>query len=219
MSESALALDAEAIAEYLATHPDFFVGREDLLLSLRLPHPTSGAISLIEHQAIRLRERVSQLEKTLHELHTLAYTNERLALRMHQLALALLAAHSPCEVIEITRTRLCSDFDLAGVLIGLEDEHPLATPCLSSSIDAAWPGLFALKHPQMPRTNAPLRELLLAHGLPETASVAAIPLRGEAFRGAMLLVKREPYGFSPDMGTLFLEQIGDLVSTALAHAR
>lgn len=219
MSDAFVTLGEEAVAEYLAEHPDFFVGHESLLLSMRLPHTAPGAVSLVERQAALLRERVGTLEKTLRDLHTQAHANERLAARMHQLALALIAAGSPCEVLEATRTRLCTDFDLAGVLIGLEEGHPLVTPCLAPAQGELWPTLFALKAPQMPRTSPALRELLVAHGLPETASVAAIPLRGRGFAGAMLLVKREPQGFAPDMGTLFLEQIGDLVSAALAHAQ
>lgn len=219
MSEALLAPGEAEVAEYLAGHPDFFVGHEALLLGMRLPHTAPGAVSLVERQAALLRERVGTLEKTLRDLHTQAHANERLAARMHQLALALIAAGSPCEVLEAARTRLCTDFDLAGVLVGLEEGHPLVTPCSEPPQGAAWPPLFALQAPQMPRTSGTLRELLTAHGLPETASVAAIPLLGEGFRGAMLLVKREPQGFRPDMGTLFLEQIGDLVSAALARAR
>jgi uncharacterized protein YigA (DUF484 family) len=219
VSEALHALGEDAVAEYLAEHPDFFVGHEALLLSMRLPHTAPGTVSLIERQAALLRERVNTLEKTLRDLHTLAHANERLAARMHQLALALIAADTPCEVLETARTRLCTDFDLAGVLVGLEDGHPLATACIEPPPSAAWSSLFALQSPQMPRTSGTLRELLTAYGLPETASVAAIPLRGEGFRGAMVLVKREPQGFRPDMGTLFLEQIGELVSAALARAR
>ncbi|MEW5972498.1 MAG: DUF484 family protein [Pseudomonadota bacterium] len=219
MSEALLALGEDAVAEYLAEHPDFFVGHEPLLLGMRLPHTAPGAVSLIERQAALLRERVGTLEKTLRDLHTQAHANERLAARMHQLALTLIAADSPCEVLEAARTRLCTDFDLAGVLVGLEEGHTLVTACIETPQGAAWSSLFALQGPQMPRTSGTLRELLMAHGLPETASVAAIPLLGEGFRGAMLLVKREPQGFRPDMGTLFLEQIGDLVSAALARAR
>lgn len=219
MSNALATLSEQAVADYLAEHPDFFADHENLLLSMRLPHTAPGTVSLIERQAVLLRERVNTLEKTLRELHTQAHANERLAARMHQLALALIAADSPCEVLEATRARLCTDFDLAGVLIALEKAPPLVTPCLAPPQGELWPALFALKAPQMPRTSPALRELLIAHGLPETASVAAIPLRGTGFVGAMLLVKREPQGFAPDMGTLFLEQISDLVSAALARAQ
>lgn len=32
-------LDPDRVAEWLARHPDFFVGREGLLQQLRIPHP------------------------------------------------------------------------------------------------------------------------------------------------------------------------------------
>ncbi|TQV64319.1 MAG: DUF484 family protein [Halothiobacillaceae bacterium] len=216
--EAAPRLSAGQVATYLAEHPDFFVGHEALLPGMHLPHSAPGAISLVERQAALLRERVGTLERTLRDLQTHAETNEGLAARMHHLALALIAAAGPCEVLEAARVRLCTDFDLEGALIALEEGHPLSAPCILPPQGAAWAGLFELKDARILRTREAWRELLLHHGLPETASMAAIPLRGECFRGAMLLVKREPQGFRPDMGTLFLEQIGALVSAALERA-
>ena len=216
--EAAPNLSAEQVAHYLSEHPDFFVDHEPLLLGMHLPHTAQGTISLVERQAGLLRERASLLERTLRDLNGLAQTNESLAKRMHQLTLALLSADGPCEMIEAVRTRLCSDFDLAGVLIALDQGHALVTTCLTPPQEAAWAPLFELQKAQVVRSGNDLRDLLENNGLPETASLAAIPLHGQDLRGAMLLVKREPQGFRPDMGTLFLEQIGELVSTALAHS-
>ncbi|MEW6766260.1 MAG: DUF484 family protein [Pseudomonadota bacterium] len=218
MTDEVLPLTPEQIARYLTDHADFFIDHEALLLSMQLPHSAPGAISLVERQAALLRDRVSSLEQTLRALHAQAQANESLATRMHHLALALMAADGPCEVIEAARTRLCTDFDLIATLVALEEGHSLTGVCFSAPPETAWTPLFELKQPAIPRVQAALRELLLEHGLPETASVAAIPLHGTDLRGAMLLVKREPQGFRPDMGTLFLEQIGELVSTALERA-
>ncbi len=218
MTDDVLPLTPEQITRYLTQHADFFIDHEALLLSMKLPHTAAGAVSLVERQAALLRERVQGLEQTLQTLNQQARANERLAGRMHQLALALIAAKGPCEVIEAARTRLCTDFDLIAALIALEGSRPLTAPCIDTPRETAWSTLFERDKPHIPRVHAELRELLLAHGLPETASVAAIPLRGRDFRGALLLVKREPQGFRPDMGTLFLEQIGGLLCTALDRA-
>ncbi|MEW6445240.1 MAG: DUF484 family protein [Pseudomonadota bacterium] len=217
MTDDVLPMTPDQIARYLSEHSDFFIDHEALLLSMKLPHTAAGAVSLVERQAAMLRERLQGLEHTLHALNDQARANESLARRMHRLALALIATDSPCEVVEAARTRLCTDFDLVAALIALEEGHPLTAPCIDAPRETAWTALFERDKPHIPRVQAELRELLLAHGLPETASVAAIPLRGEGFRGALLLVKREPQGFRPDMGTLFLEQIGDLLTTALAR--
>ena len=42
-------LDPDRVAEWLATHPDFFEGREGLLQRMRVPHPEArgGSISLL----------------------------------------------------------------------------------------------------------------------------------------------------------------------------
>ncbi|MGC9008316.1 MAG: DUF484 family protein, partial [Halothiobacillaceae bacterium] len=51
MSEALQALSEDTVAEYLAEHPEFFVGHEALLLSMQLPHTAPGTVSLIERQA------------------------------------------------------------------------------------------------------------------------------------------------------------------------
>ena len=42
--------DAEQVAEFLNSHPDFFDDQAELLSQLRLPHPSGTAVSLIERQ-------------------------------------------------------------------------------------------------------------------------------------------------------------------------
>ncbi|MEJ2479536.1 MAG: DUF484 family protein [Acidihalobacter sp.] len=64
---SAAELSEDAIAEFLRTHHDFFVRHIELLDVLRLPHPTHGAVSLIERQLSVLRERNRNLERKLDE--------------------------------------------------------------------------------------------------------------------------------------------------------
>ena len=69
--------------------------------------------------------------------------------------------------------------------------------------------------------NSEIRELLLQHNLPETGSLAVVPFKDKSndsgTGGIILLVKREPQGFSPDMGSHFLEQISELLSVALSR--
>ena len=41
-------IDAEAVAAYLEANPEFFVGRDELLGELHVPHETGAAVSLVE---------------------------------------------------------------------------------------------------------------------------------------------------------------------------
>ena len=49
------AIGDEAVAAYLKAHPDFFERQRDLVATLKVPHATEGAISLIQHQIAILR--------------------------------------------------------------------------------------------------------------------------------------------------------------------
>ena len=51
------ALSAQAVHDYLATHPDFFEQNPSLLSALNLPHSSGGTVSLIERQISVLRQK------------------------------------------------------------------------------------------------------------------------------------------------------------------
>lgn len=49
-------LNAQQVAEYLRTHPEFFEANALLLADIQLPHPHGGrAISIGERQVLTLR--------------------------------------------------------------------------------------------------------------------------------------------------------------------
>ncbi|MDZ7825512.1 MAG: DUF484 family protein [Gammaproteobacteria bacterium] len=59
---------AEAVADYLRDHPEFFLGRDALLADMILPHGSDGAISLVERQLQVLRERNDDMRRRLNDL-------------------------------------------------------------------------------------------------------------------------------------------------------
>ena len=56
------------VSDFLRENPDFFVGRDDLLLKLTLPHRRGNAISLVERQVALLRERAMDYRHQLAHL-------------------------------------------------------------------------------------------------------------------------------------------------------
>ena len=66
------------VTDYLLENPDFFVGRDDLLLKLKLPHQRGNTISLVERQVALLRERAMDYRRQLAHLTENARDNERL---------------------------------------------------------------------------------------------------------------------------------------------
>ena len=220
---------APQVEQYLEQNPDFFQTREALLTQMNFPQSSGGTLSLATRQAEIMREKIRVSEKALHELHVQAHANEQRAQKIHRMALVLLRTPQPDMALRNLSTQLTQEFDLASALLHLELPSHSAVlrtyPNLSDFIRAEriWQDFGSISSPTIPRMNNELRELMLKHNLPETGSIAIIPLSIKAdgmgltedLGGTLLLVKREPHGFSPDMGSLFLQQIGDLLRTAL----
>ncbi|MEW5838375.1 MAG: DUF484 family protein [Pseudomonadota bacterium] len=213
----------EQVEAYLRQHPDFLQTREELLTQMNFPQSSGGTLSLAARQAEIMREKIRVSERSLHELHVQAHANEQRAQKIHHLSLLLLRAAKPDEALQRFTERLVAAFDLAGALLqlNLDSESALvaAYPSLTdfSHKHGAWSLLSNITTPTIPRMNNELRELLRKHHLPETGSTAVVPFRiGSEINphgsGVLLLVKREPQGFSPDMGGLFLEQLGALLA-------
>ncbi|WP_286716404.1 DUF484 family protein, partial [Thalassolituus sp. UBA2009] len=56
MSQQPRLTDADVV-QYLQDHPDFFIGKDDLLADLRVPHNAGAATSLVERQLSVHRQR------------------------------------------------------------------------------------------------------------------------------------------------------------------
>ncbi len=103
--------DDDEIAEYLRKHPEFFERNSELLADLQLPHSAgSGAVSLIERQVSVLRNRNEEVETRLREFVHVAHSNDELADKIHGLALILMGAGAPQDVIEIVEAQLRTSF-------------------------------------------------------------------------------------------------------------
>jgi uncharacterized protein YigA (DUF484 family) len=87
-------LGAHEVAAWLRRHPKFLGQFPDLALSLVVPRDDGPAASLASYQLDVLRDKNRELGRRLSELFANAQDNERLAVRTHQLALALMRAES-----------------------------------------------------------------------------------------------------------------------------
>ena len=81
MSETSLLeglLQEEQVVAYLRQHPEFFLRHKALLDQLQIPHPVRGAVSLVELQQERQRERIEAQEQELRALMATASRNEHI---------------------------------------------------------------------------------------------------------------------------------------------
>ena len=86
-------MNAEEIARFLRSHPQFFDQHPELLESILVPHPYGGrAIPLAERQAVALRDKARLLEGRLGELIKFGEENDAISEKVQRLAVALVGA-------------------------------------------------------------------------------------------------------------------------------
>ena len=122
---------AHEVAAWLRRHPRFLQQFPDLALSLVVPREEGSASSLASYQLEVLRDKNRELNRRLHELFANAQENERLAVRTHQLTLALMRQDSAADTLRAMVASLAEDFqgDLVRAVlfdpgVGLEQGTP-----------------------------------------------------------------------------------------------
>lgn len=116
-------LSAGKVADYLRTHPEFFLEQGDLLADLSLPHESGKAISLLERQVTILRDRGIEARQKLNNLLENARNNDQLFDTTRNLVLALLRAGNVTEITDVTQDQLSNHDNIDACEILLV-EHP-----------------------------------------------------------------------------------------------
>jgi len=225
------------IADYLRTHPDFFLTHTALLADIQIPHHTAGAISLIERQVTVLREQNQDLKRQLHALIQVARDNDCLNEQVRRLTLALMEAEDLSATLRILGDSLRSDFRADTAVLGLfaqrerlpasDGDGLLKLRVLSEKEPEA--GAFAT----LLTTGKPLcghlrrAQLHFLFGDAATNDVAsavvlALTAGGADGRlhkrlGLLGIGSRDARRYHAGMGTLFLHHLGDLIGRALGR--
>ena len=108
-------LGAHEVAAWLRRQPKFLQQFPDLALSLVVPREDGPAASLASYQLEVLRDKNRELSRRLHDLYAISQENERLAVRTHQLTLALMRQTDRAGVVSAMAATLEEDF--AGDLV------------------------------------------------------------------------------------------------------
>lgn len=220
MSEVTDKLGAHEVAAWLRRHPTFLQQFPDLALTLVVPREQGPTASLASYQLEVLREKNRELSRRLGELSANALENERLAVRVHQLTLALMRQDSRATTLAAMAASLEEDFhgDLVRiVLLGqmppeLADAPWLQALPADSSHLAPFRDCLADGEPICGRLQPQKNALLYAARAEEVASSALLPLPGV---GLVAVGSRDGNRFYPGMGTLFLRMMGQSLSAAL----
>lgn len=209
-------LRADDVAQYLEQHPEFFAEHAQLLATIQVPHPRgTGAIPLSERQVLSLRDQNRALESKLAELIQFGEENDDISQRVHRLAVALMAGGELPELIARCCGAVRDDFGVPHAAIRLwrgegESDAFAETSAELQRFTAALPRPFCGPNDNFEAVA------WFGEAAPLVRSVAFIPLReaGEPI-GLLAMGSEDPERFYADMGTLYLERIGELTSAAL----
>ena len=212
-------LGAHEVAAWLRRHPAFLQQFPDLALTLVVPRDNGPTASLASYQLDILREKNRELAKRLHELFANAQENERLAVRTHQLTLALLKQDSATSTLRAMAAALAEDFHGDRVrIVGFRAVEELAEADWFQHVAADSPRLAGFQdilkagEPVCGRLHPDKNALLYGMRAEDVQSSALLALPGV---GLVAVGSRDPNRFFPGMGTLFLRMMGEALAAGL----
>ena len=209
----------EQVSRFLQDHPEFFEQYADLLSEIYIPHPHGGrAISISERQIVTLRERSKQLEFKLREVVRFGEENDAIGEKVHRLALALLDAKDLESACAVARFNLREDFSVPHVEIRMWREDGSGPQGLATESSALREHAGQLKHATC-GTYLPddVAQPLFGETTTQVKSFALVPLISGDLKGVLALASEDAHRFYPEMGTVFLRRLGELIGTALGR--
>jgi uncharacterized protein len=210
-------MNADDVARYLRTHPQFFDQHPELLEGIQVPHPYGGrAIPLAERQTVALRDKNKALEGKLGELLQFGEENDAISEKVHRLSVALAGARDFPALAASIYFHLREDFAVPHVALRVWGKSVPADFDEAQAVDDAQRNhAAAMGGPQCgPAAGNPFvpwfRE---AHE--HVRSVALVPLGQTTVFGLLAFGSEDPKRFFPEMGTLYLRRIGELCAAAV----
>ncbi|HQS31280.1 MAG: hypothetical protein B7Y03_02140 [Polaromonas sp. 24-62-144] len=212
------------IANFLANTPDFFERHAEVLAAVQLSsgHGTR-AVSLQERQASMLREKIKGLETRVVDMIRHGQENVSIADKLQSWTRRLLQTAQARELPAAVVSGITAEFQIPQAAIkvwrvngifsdesfvsGVSDDAQTFAESLSAPYCGVNSGFEAIGWLPDPTT---------------AMSVALIPLRpaaDEPVSGLLVLASPDSARFHPDMGTDFLERLGELAGAALSRLR
>jgi hypothetical protein len=212
----------QEVLRFLEQNPDFFNDNPQVLADVRLHHDSGKAVSLIERQVAVLRDQKKKLKRQLQELVDIARANDETDKRVHQLTLRLIECKQARDVLDSVRDYLMRDFAADAVTVRLRPISglPPGAP-LAEFVVPADRGLEALEKiildavPLCGRFRLEQMQYLFGDQAEAIRSAALVPLRDASVYGLLAIGAKDAQRFHAGQGTVFLTQLGELVSRAL----
>ena len=221
--DNAEKLGAHEVAAWLRRHPAFLQQFPDLALTLVVPRENGPAASLASYQLEVLRDKNRELSRRLQELFGNAQENERLAVRTHQLTLALMKQANGADTLRAMAASRAEDFqgDLVRIVSfhavdGIDDADWLQVIAEDDPRLSGFRDLMGSGEPVCGRLHPDKNALLYGLRAEEVQSSALLVLPGT---GLVAVGSRDSNRFFPGMGTLFLRMMGEALAAGLQRYR
>jgi uncharacterized protein YigA (DUF484 family) len=211
-------MNADDVAMFLRTHPQFFEQHPELLEKIQVPHPYGGrAIPLSERQTVALREKLKLVEGKLAELIQFGEENDAISEKVHRLAVALVGARDFPALAQSLYFHLREDFAVPHVALRIWGksvspdyiEAEAVAPAQrqhAESMGAPQCGP-APGHPFLP---------WFGEAAEHVRSIALVPLGDTSVFGVLALGSEDARRFYPEMGVLYLRRIGELCAAGVS---
>lgn len=210
--------DETSAIEFLRRNPDILMSYPDVFSTMEIPHQSGGVTSLVERQMKMLREENQMLKNNMDELVNIARENEELNQRFHRLALELISTDQLDDVLAMVQNQVqtffYTDYVRFRFLPSIFDRknrlkaHYLGRDSsLLPSVETWLKRRKAICGRQHEKINCELFGENVKIG-----SSAIIPLFHAGDLGLLCLGSVSATRFKKSMGTIFLEQLGELVS-------
>ena len=222
MTSGIQGITEQDIANYLANTPGFFERQAELLSSVQLTSPHGQrAVSLQERQMEMLRDKIKGLEGKIIEMIRHGQENVSIADKLHRWTRALMLTGNAGELPEVLTRELMHQFMIpqAGIRVWGAAEAFAALP-FARAVSADVKSLASSLTLPYCGVNSGVDAAQWLDDPAAAASLAMIPLRHgsgiEAF-GLLVLASPAPTRYSIDMGTEFLQRIGEIASAGLSR--
>jgi uncharacterized protein YigA (DUF484 family) len=209
----------EEVAGYLKQHPEFFEDYAETLAEIYISHPHGGrAISISERQILTLRDRSRQLEGKLREVIQFGEENDAISEKVHRISLDLLAAQDIRGILNTVYLSLREDFAVPHVVLrAWRGNGQGGLPEFEPASEASRQFAASLTHPYCSAHAMVDTAGLFGDAAAHLRSFAYLPLRdGETF-GLLALASEDAQRFYPEMGTLYLKRLGELIAASIAR--
>jgi uncharacterized protein YigA (DUF484 family) len=217
MSDQKTTPSSEDVERYLQQHPDFFSGKDDLLVEMNIRHSAGQAVSLVEKQLGILRERNTELRNRLGQLIDNARSNDRLFSHSRKLVLSLLDCKNTAQAVDVIYSSFSQDFGIETTQILLFDNNTISRARNESLINADREIGRYLKARQTIGGGLSKEEIGFVFGdkanTVQSAALAVLAYR-EVY-GVIAIGNEDPKFYNSEMGTLFLNYIAEVASRVL----